>query len=209
MSQRIRIPLLLLAAGLAGIGFGRLLRTPEPAPAPEVALESGTWLAPPRPLPAFELVDQDNQVAGPGRFQGRWTLVFFGFTRCPAACPTTLALLRTVRQTLAESLPVEQVPAVLLVSVDPERDTPAVLKSYLAGFDPDFTGLTGDPAAVRSVASALGVPYRKIPMEGDYMIDHSTAIMLVNPVGQLVALFTAPHDADVLIRDVRRSVAAR
>ena len=209
MSQRIWIPLLLLAAGLAGIGLGRLFLALEPSATIEVALESGTWLSPPRPLPAFELVDQDNQLAGPGRFQGRWTLVFFGFTRCPEACPTTLAKLRTVRRTLAASLPVEQVPTVLLVSVDPERDTPSVLKTYLAGFDPDFAGLTGDPEAVRSFATALGVPYQKIPMEGDYMMDHSTAIMLVNPAGLLVALFSAPHDADVLIRDFRRSIATR
>jgi protein SCO1/2 len=103
---------------------------------------------------------------------------------------------------------VEQLPAVLLISVDPERDTPMVLKSYLAGFDPSFSGLTGDPEAVRALATALGVPYQKIPMEGDYMMDHSTAIMLVNPKGHLAALFTGPHVADVLIRDVRRGIGA-
>ena len=100
-------------------------------------------------------------------------------------------------------------PSILLVSVDPERDTPAVLKAYLAGFGPGFTGLTGDPDAVGSFATALGVPYRKIPMDGDYMMDHSTAIMLVNPRGELAALFAGPHDAEALLRDVRRSVASR
>jgi protein SCO1/2 len=171
-----------------------------------MVLESGTWLSPARPLPAFALVDQDAKAAGPERFRGRWTLVFFGFTHCPEACPTTLALLGVVRRALAATLPAEQVPAVLLISVDPERDTPPALKSYLAGFDPTFSGLTGNPEAVRAFATALGVPYRKIPMKGDYMMDHSTAIMLVNPDGQLAALFTGPHVADVLVRDVSRSV---
>ena len=198
--------LLLLAAGLGGIAFGRLFFAPAPVNRP--ALESGTWLSPPRALPSFALVDQDGQAAGPERLQGRWTLVFFGFTHCPEACPTTLALLGTVRRALATTLPAAKVPAVLLISVDPERDTPAVLKTYLAGFDPSFTGLTGDPEAVRAFASALGVPYRKIPMDGDYMMDHSTAIMLVNPGGQLAALFAGPHRADVLLRDVGRSVGA-
>ncbi len=204
MSQRIWMPLLLLAAGLAGIGLGRAFFAPASTSTP--VLESGTWLTPARPLPAFALVDQDGTAAGPERFQGHWTLVFFGFTHCPEACPTTLALLGLVRRALVETLPIEQVPAVLLVSVDPERDTPTVLKSYLAGFDPNFSGLTGDPEALRAFATALGVPYRKIPMDGDYMMDHSTAIMLVNPAGQLAALFAGPHVADVLIRDVRRSL---
>ncbi len=204
MSQRIWILLLLLAAGLGGVALGRLFFAPAPVSTPVLA--SGTWLSPPRALPTFALVDQDGKAAGPERLQGRWTLVFFGFTHCPEACPTTLALLGTVRRALETTLPAAKVPAVLLISVDPERDTPAVLKAYLAGFDPSFSGLTGDPETIRAFATALGVPYRKIPMEGDYMMDHSTAIMLVNPDGQLAALFTGPHVADVLLRDVRTSV---
>jgi len=206
LSRRIWITLLLLAAGLGGIGLGRVFQAPASTSTP--VLESGTWISPARPLPAFALVDEDGRAAGPERFLGRWTLVFFGFTHCPEACPTTLALLGTVRRALAATLPMEQLPAVLLISVDPERDTPSMLKSYLAGFDPSFTGLTGNPESVRAFATALGVPYRKIPMEGDYMMDHSTAIMLVNPKGQLAALFTGPHVADVLLRDLRRSVGA-
>lgn len=209
MSQRTWIALLLLAAGLAGIGIGRTVLAPPLRVAQPVALESGTWLAPPRPLPDFRLLDQDGAAVGPAALRGRWNLVFFGFTHCPEACPTTLALLGNVRRGLAASLPAPQVPSIVLVSVDPERDTPAVLKAYLEGFGPGFAGLTGDPDAVRSFATALGVPYRKIPMEGDYMMDHSTAIMLVNPSGELAALFAGPHDAEALLRDVRRSVAAR
>lgn len=209
MSQRIWIPLLLLAAGLAGIVIGRGVLTPAPAPESPVVLESGTWLSPPRPMPAFRLLDQEGAARGPEALQGRWSLVFFGFTHCPEACPTTLAMLGNVRRELAAGQPGPQVPSILLVSVDPERDTPAVLKAYLAGFGPGFSGLTGDPDEVGSFATALGVPFRKIPMDGDYMMDHSTAVMLVNPRGELAALFAGPHDAEALLRDVRRSVAAR
>lgn len=209
MSQRVWIPLLLVAAGLAGIGIGRLVLAPAPGAGSPIALESGTWLSPPRAMPDFHLLDENGAAAGPEALQGRWNLVFFGFTHCPEACPTTLAMLGNLRRELTASLPEPQVPSILLVSVDPERDTPAVLKAYLAGFGPGFTGLTGDPDAVRSFATALGVPYRKIPMDGDYMMDHSTAIMLVNPRGQLAALFAAPQDAEALVRDVRRSIAGR
>ncbi len=213
MSSRLWIPLLLLGAALAGIGIGRLFLERTPGTSAPVALESGTWFSPPQPLPDFALVDQNGAPAGPDVFKGRWTLVFFGFTHCPEACPTALALLASLRRELAGSLPAEQLPAVLLVTVDPERDTPEVLKDYLAsfdaGFDPGFAGLTGSPAALRAFAAGLGMLYWKVPAGSDYTMEHGTAILLVNPGGQLAALFSAPHVLDVLVRDYRRSVAAR
>lgn len=207
MSRQTWILLLMLVATLGGLGLGRLYIAGQTTEADTVVLEAGTWFSPARPLPGFQLVDQDGRTVGPERFQGRWSLVFFGFTHCPEACPATLALLATVRQELARSMPADRVPDVMLVSVDPERDTPEILKAYLSGFDGDFTGLTGEPAAVREFATTLGVPYQKTPMDGDYMIDHSLAIMLVNPEGQRVALFSAPHTADVLLRDYRACMA--
>ena len=207
MSRKIWIFLLLLVSTLGGLGLGRLYVAQQPTVADPVILEAGTWLSPARPLPGFSLRDQDGRTVGPERFQGRWTLVFFGFTHCPEACPTTLGLLAAVRRELAGSLPADSLPDVLLVSVDPERDTPEILKSYLSGFGTGFSGLTGEPAAVREFATALGVPYQKTPMDDDYMIDHSLAIMLVNPDGQRVALFSAPHTAEVLIRDYRACLA--
>lgn len=206
MSRQIWIFLLLLASTLGGLGLGRWYLASQSTVTDPVILEAGTWLSPARPLPEFKLTDQDGRSVGPEHFQGRWTLVFFGFTHCPEACPTTLGLLAIVRRELARSLPADSVPDVLLVSVDPERDTPEVLKAYLSDFDAGFTGLTGEPAAVREFATALGVPYQKTPMDDDYMIDHSLAIMLINPEGQRVALFPAPHSADMLIRDYRTSV---
>jgi protein SCO1/2 len=208
VSSRRWILLLLTGAAVAGIVVGRWFFAGGPPPAPPPTLESGTFLSPSRPVPAFALVNQDGAPAGPAILTGHWTLVFFGFTHCPEACPTTLALLASLRRELAARVPADRLPAVLLVSVDPERDTPEVLKQYLAAFDPAFSGLTGSPDAMREFAAGLGMLYWKVPVDGDYMMDHSTAILLVNPEGRLTALFSAPHVLDVLARDYRRSVGA-
>ena len=123
----------ILAAGL-GAAVAHYSRLPE---APERAL----LLNSPRALPAFELVDQNGNPFGPARLSGRWTFVFFGFTHCPDVCPTTLFTLNEVVRQL-EDLPEDQRPAVLMVSVDPNRDTPDKLASYVPYFNPDFLGLT-------------------------------------------------------------------
>jgi protein SCO1/2 len=193
------VVLVIALAGAAGLYVGASVFRAPPPP----VLQSGTWLEPPRPLPAFSLRDQDGRPAGPDMLRGRWTLVFFGFTHCPGACPATLAQLAAVRRQLQHAAPPANVPAVVLLSVDPERDSPAVLKEYLAGFGPGFSGLTGDLAAVAGLAAALGVPFRKVPMDGDYMMDHSTAILLVDTEARSRAWLTPPHDTDRLAADLR------
>ncbi len=208
MSPRRFKILLLLAAVLAAIAMGKYFVAGSPRDAAPGTLESGTLLSPARPLPAFALVDQNGAAAGPESFKGHWTLVYFGFTHCPEACPATLALLAQLKRELAGTLPPAQLPSVLLVSVDPERDSPAVLKSYLASFDPEFRGFTGTPEALRDFAAGLGMLFWKVPNNRDYLMEHGTAILLVDQDGQLAALFSAPHVLDALVRDYRRSVGA-
>lgn len=208
VATRIAIAAVLLLAALAGLWLG--LRGIAPAPPAAPALATGTWLAPPKPLPAANLLDESGRPFSPGDVAGRWTFLFFGFTHCPEACPTTLSLLGTVRRDLAaQGVPPGEIPEVLLVSVDPERDTPEVLGRYLAGFGPGFRGATGNPESVRAFATALGVPYRKVGMEGsdDYMMDHSTAILLLDPQGRLAAVFQAPQTLAGLAGDYRRVLA--
>lgn len=207
---RATVIAMLLLAGLAGAWLGARFASPPPPAAP--ALETGTWLAPARPLPEVSLLDQSGQPFTPGRLAGRWTLVFFGFTHCPEACPTTLAMLASLRRFLVEDgLPAAELPDVLLVSVDPERDTPEVLATYLAAFDGAFRGVTGQLDAIRTFATSLGVPFSKVFMDGggDYMMDHSTAILLVDPDARLAAVFQAPQTTAGLGTDYRRVLAAR
>ncbi len=168
--------------------------------------EKATILPQPRALAAFDLVDQDGRAFTVEQLREGWTLVFFGFTQCPDVCPTTLSVLAQTKKQL-EDLPPAQQPRVLLISVDPERDTPAVLQPYVTFFDPAFQGATGTLAGVQQAAAAFGVPYQKMPLPGGgYTMDHGAGLFIVAPGGGLAAYSSAPHVADVLARDFRKVV---
>jgi protein SCO1/2 len=133
--------------------------------------------------------------------------VFFGFTNCPDICPTTLATLAQLTRQLTD-LPAGQRPAVLMVSVDPERDDAERLRAYVKFFDPAFIGATGDLQAVAAAAAAFGVPYAKVSLpEGGYTMDHGSGVFIVGPSGGIVAYLSGPHDAAVMARDFRKVVA--
>jgi protein SCO1 len=205
--KRAHIATVVLASVVAGILVAHFVRYREsPPPQPEHA----TLFAEPRALPAFDLIDQAGAPFGVERLRGQWTFLFFGFVNCPDVCPTTLAVLAQVRKALAD-LPERDQPGVVLVSVDPGRDTPPVLARYVAHFDPSFTGVTGSPGAIESLTQALGVAVVVGPpaADGNYAIDHTAAIFLVDPEGRFAALFNTPHEAEAITRDYRRIVAAR
>ena len=206
MSNALRITLILLVAAAgaaAGLWLGRD-RTPRPLP-----LEHATLFAAPRPLPAFTLVDHEGREFGPDRLLGRWSILFFGFTNCPDVCPSTLATLAAARRELAD-LPPDAQPAVYLVSVDPARDTAARLGDYVRFFDPAFTGVTGTPASIEALTSALGVVVivNAPDAAGNYSVDHSASLFLVNPAGALAGTFGAPHTPDGITHDYRLIVDA-
>ncbi|MBK5960963.1 copper-binding protein [Rhodoplanes elegans] len=144
----------------------------------------------------FRLVDQDGKPISDTDFRGKPFLMFFGFTHCPDVCPTALfeasELLRALGPDASRT-------AVLFVSVDPERDTPAVLKDYLSSFEPGLRGVTGTPEEIAAVAKAFRVYYRKVPLEaGDYTMDHTAIVYLMDKQGKFVAPFNikrAPEDA--------------
>jgi protein SCO1/2 len=190
----------------AGVGAALVLTRDERGPP---ALERATWFQAPRPLPSFALVDQAGRPFGPERFRGHWTFLFFGFVNCPDVCPTTLATLAQARRTLGD-MPAGRVPAVVFTSVDPGRDVPATLARYVRHFDASFTGVTGSKAAIESLTRALGVAvmFGAPDDNGNYTVDHSTGVFLVDPEARIAAMFGVPHEAAVLARDYRRIVAA-
>lgn len=192
-----------IVAIAAGMLLAQKLLKPGNA---QLALTKATLLDPPRALPTFSLIDQNSAAFDAGRLKGHWSLMFFGFTRCPDVCPTTLGILAQTERSLA-NLPEDLRPHIVLVSVDPKRDTPEQLASYVKFFSPSFTGVTGSQQDIDEFTRALGVPVgtSELP-NGDYTVDHSAAIFLVNPAGQLRALFSTPHVATTIADDYRRIV---
>ena len=188
---------LAVAALAAGIGAALLMRTPGPA----LALQSGTLLATPRAVAPFAMVDQDARPFTQDSLKGRWTLLFAGFTHCPDVCPTTLATLRAVGDKLGA-----RAPAIVLLSVDPARDTPEVLRRYVGFFGNGVTGISGPSESLDALCASLGLAYVKVPgaSAGEYTMDHSAALVLVDPQGRVAGYFTPPHKVDTLADDLSR-----
>lgn len=198
--NRLVAILVLVVGVVAGLLFAIGLGGPDEtgAHSPRAA----TVLPEPQPLPVFTLVDHRGETQTRAFFQGDWQLVFFGFTHCPDICPTTLATLSTVTKTLRDE-GAGDVPSIVLVSVDPERDTPAALAEYIAYFGDDNAALTGTEAAVRQLTAPLGIYFNKVPLEGgEYTVDHSSAVLLVNPAGEFAALFSGPIEVADLVHDL-------
>lgn len=148
---------------------------------------------PPREIGDFALVDHRGEPFVPGSLAGQWTLVFFGFTHCPDVCPTTMAFLDNFITELAGTEAADT--RVVMISVDPARDTVEQLASYVPYFNEDFTGATGEFLDVFRFATNLNSPFRKQPGQGDdYQVDHSANVVLINPRGHYHGFFKAPLD---------------
>lgn len=197
MSRRhslLTLSLVIALAGAAGIGLTLSRTSSEFEPA------AGTAIEPPRPLAPFDLIDQDGVPFTRDSLQGRWSLLFAGFSHCPDVCPDTLVRLKALDENLRAAGGTLQT---VFLSLDPERDTPDRLAEYLAYFNRDFVGVTGDKAEIDRLTGALGLAYVKVPgRRGHYTVDHSTALVLIDPSGRAAAYFRAPLDIDALTADL-------
>jgi protein SCO1/2 len=191
----------LAAAAVAALALGIFSASRLLAPRAAPQLASGTLLTQPRAIAPFALTDHDGAPYTQQQLQGRWTLLFAGFTHCPDVCPTTLALMGQLRGQLAAGP--ERLGLVFL-SVDPERDTPARLKAYVDHFGAAIRGVTGPGPALDAFCASLGLAYVKVPGSGagDYTVDHSAALVLLDPQGRIAAYFQAPHRLDTLAADL-------
>ncbi len=147
---------------------------------------------------------------GSAKLRGRWSVLFFGYTNCPDFCPTTLTTLAAVQKRLRDAKTAD-LPQVIFVSVDAKRDTPAQLAKYVPYFDPGFIGLTAaDQPRIEALAQQWGVGVIIQPTSnGEYTVDHSGAIFVVNPDGQLAAILTGPFTPDALRLDLLRIMTGR
>lgn len=170
---------------------------PQPA-----QLAGGTLLPSPLELSPFTLIDHNNKPFTQDSLRGQWNFVFFGYTHCPDVCPNALGMLKRV-QGLLETAGETPLPRVLFVSVDPARDDPETLASYISYFHPSFTGLSGEDEELMRLTRQLGILYGRAPggSDEDYLVDHSAAIILLNPEGHFQAVFGMPHDPEKIAAD--------
>ena len=206
----IPIWLILVVAAAAGIGayLGQLYwapQNPEGSTLQPVSA-SGQFLRYPQPkvVDPVTLTGSDGADFPLTQLKGRWTLAFFGFTHCPDACPTALAMLKSAANVWSR-LPIERQPQILFVSVDPERDTPEVLDRYVHFFNPDFIAATADHSILLPWTRSLGVVYDQVPDAdggGSYTVDHSTSILVFNPELQMIGMLRPPHTAAQIVEDL-------
>lgn len=159
-----------------------------------VALDS------PKAVADFALVDQHGQSFDADSLRGHWSVLFLGFTHCPDICPTTLGLLASVQKQLPAS---DRQPEFVFVSADPERDTPARLGEYVGLFNPEWTALSGPLEQLDRLVESLSLAYVRVPVGGgDYTIDHSTALVLIDSEARMVGFYPAPLQPAELVADL-------
>lgn len=155
-----------------------------------------------RAIPDFALQSADGKLINKATLSKHWTVVFLGFTHCPDICPTTLADLSKV-QKIWETLPSETRPRVLFISVDPERDTPKAIAEYAAFFHKDTLTATAQEPALTEFVQSLALVYAKMPLEnGDYTMDHSATIVVLNPQGNEVGIIRPPFMPQKIAADL-------
>ena len=204
MKSKILIIFFAMVALAAGFGVSLLLsKNPEQG---HVQIQ-GTVLSQPRQIAVPDLVKQDGSAFTNADIKGNWTLVFFGYTHCPDICPTTMGVLAQAKKKAEGPFP-----NVVMVSVDPERDTVELLGEYVKYFDPEFIGVTGEEKMIQALTIQTSVVYMK--MEGasgnkdNYLVDHSSQILLINPKGQLAAFLMAPHSPQSIVDSVSAVMGA-
>lgn len=204
-SVRANVAIALIATASIGGGWYFARAYIGPVERPEYA----TVLPSPMPLPDFTLNDQHGGTFTRESLEGGWSLLFFGFTHCPDICPATLQQLVLAREKLAADGG-SPLPDIVLISVDPERDSPEVLKTYVSYFSNDIVGLTGDLGELEKLTKRLGIYFAKSPAgNGAYSVDHSAAVLVINPGAEFHALFSAPQSIDKLTHDLPLILAAQ
>ncbi|OBQ90232.1 SCO family protein [Mesorhizobium sp. AA23] len=153
----------------------------------------------------FTLIDQKSAPITEAAFRGHPSVVFFGFTHCPEVCPTTLFEMAGWLKTMGDS---GKNLNAYFVTVDPERDTPQIVNSYVGNFSDRITGITGDPDKVHAMAKAFGIYWKKVDTgDGDYTMDHTASVLLLNAKGEFAGTIAYGESADTAIAKLKRLAA--
>jgi protein SCO1/2 len=185
--------------------FMLMLATLVAFPSYAADMENATVFTQPRAIKPFKLQDDVGKPFTNANLIGHWSLLFFGFTNCAMICPTTMTELNKMYQ-LLEKETVKNLPQVVFISVDPERDTLKRIHDYVRSFNTNFVGATGDEKELAILAKQLGVMFMKLPNKENpkhYAVDHSAFAVLVNPKGQAYGIFSTPHEADDMAKNYK------
>ena len=157
------------------------------------------FIDPPRQLSGFHLISDQNMNFAIDDFKGKWSILFFGFTFCPDICPLTMKQLSEVKEGLMDKADKINF---YLVSIDPDRDSPENLRTYLDNFDEEFIGLTGEIDKIYKFSTQVNAPFFPVvnSNEENYTVDHSGSLVLINPEGNYAGFFRAPHDQNKIIK---------
>lgn len=179
---------------------------------PQKIKVDGIYLTTTHDIKPFTLQATNGQAFTQDDLKGHWTFVFFGFTNCGMVCPTSLAALNDMYKMLGKELPAEQLPQIVMISVDPDRDTIERMKDYLASFNPHFLGARADIKETVALENQLHIAAAKITADGQgtqqYTINHTAEILVFNPKGQVQAYLSYPHVAKQMAEDYQQMMKA-
>lgn len=199
--------------GIFALALGVLLNTmimgtgeeTSALPDTEIMQRGTSFIGQEKPLIEFELTGGDSETINRESMKGHWTFLFFGYTQCPDICPLTLQIMKHTLDELKPEVDAGEVRG-MFVSVDPKRDTPAKLKQYVGYFHPSIIGATGEKEQIDALSRSLGIIYNVVENKqnpDNYLVDHSAAILLINPEAEFAAVLSPPHEAAIMAADFR------
>ena len=202
----IRRTIIIIVCFIVLVIFGFIWRMNQPVimSVQDLRINGAIVLNTPRKFSDFDLIDHRGDAFTLERLKGQWSMIFFGFTNCPDVCPTTLATLNETYSKLKDSE--KENLQIIMVSLDPERDTVDKLDQYMPYFNTEFVGVTGNKHFIKRFTTEINIAYNQVPLGGDdYTVDHSSQIVLVNPNGHYHGFFKSPHSA-IMLRKTWRSI---
>lgn len=224
LNHKLIITAAALSAMSAGFWLSSLWRADEMSPAELKQKElaearsnyspiQGSILSPARKITIPALAKDNGEMFSLDDLTGHWSFLFFGYTHCPDICPVTMGVVAQAKKAAAAIN--HMFPEVVFVSVDPERDKLELLSEYVRYFDKDFIGVSGEAELIKALTLQMSVVYMKVPAlnaedtgpnGSTYTVDHSSALLLINPDGKLAAFFNPPHDPKTILKDFQTVV---
>jgi protein SCO1/2 len=209
-NKLIFIILLIVAIFTTSVFYFSIIQKRHKKPTIQSVKIEGTFIPVAKEIADFQLTANNGKPFSKNDMKGHWTMMFFGFTNCGYVCPTTLAELNKMHQILKKQIPDQQLPQVVLVSVDPERDSVERMNDYVRAFNVNFIGARAEIKETEALENQLHISAIKMPAEGsnNYMVNHSAEIILFNPEAKIQAYFSFPPKSDRLAEDYRAILTA-